>query len=60
MIGKRYPDKISNAKLYENCKTYPISLGITELISQKFGHILRLYQNTPAYISMYIMFQHLQ
>ena len=31
VIGKRYPDKISNKKLYEKCKTYPISLHITEL-----------------------------
>ena len=52
LIGKRYPNDISNAKLYENCKTYPISLKITELISQKFGNILRSYQNTPAYTSM--------
>ena len=39
MIGKRYPDKISNAKLFEKCKTYPISRQITELRWQKFGHI---------------------
>ena len=40
VIGKRYSDKISNKKLYEKCKTYPISLHITELRWQKFGHIL--------------------
>ena len=56
VIGKRYPDKISNAKLYERCKTYPISLQITELRWQKFGHILRLDQNTPAYTSMLYYF----
>ena len=56
MISKRYPDKISNAKLYEKCKTYPISLQITELRWQKFGHILRLNQNTPAYTSMLYYF----
>ena len=56
MIRKRYPDKISNAKLYEKCKTYPISLQITELRWQKFGHILRLDQNTPAYTSMLYYF----
>ena len=56
MIGKIYPDKISNAKLYEKCKTYPISLQITELRWQKFGHILRLDQNTPAYTSMLYYF----
>ena len=56
VIRKRYLDKISNAKLYERCKTYPISLQITELRWQKFGHILRLDQNTPAYTSMLYYF----
>ena len=56
VIGKIYLDKISNAKLYEKCKTYPISLQITELRWQKFGHILRLDQNTPAYTSMLYYF----
>ena len=37
VIRKRYPDKISNAKLYEKCKTYPISLQITELRWQKLA-----------------------
>ena len=35
---------------------YPISLQITELRWQKFGHILRLDQNTPAYTSMLYYF----
>ena len=56
VIDKRYPDKISNAKLYEKCKTYPISLQITELRWQKFGHILRLDRDTPAYTSMLYYF----
>ena len=56
MIGKRYPDKILNAKLNEKCKTYPISLQITALRRQNFGHILRLDQNTPAYTSMLLYF----
>ena len=43
VIGKRYPDKISNAKLNKKCKAYPISLQITELRWQKIRHILRLY-----------------
>ena len=51
VICKRYPDKISNAKLYEKCKTCPIILQITELRLQRFEHILRLDQNTPAYTS---------
>ena len=51
MICKRYPDKISNAKLYEKCKTCPIIQQITELRLQRFEHILRLDQNTPAYTS---------
>ena len=59
MIGKRYPDKISNAKLYEKCKTYPISLQTIELRRQKFGHILKLDQNTPAYASMLYYFSKL-
>ena len=56
VIGKRYPDKISNAKLYEKHKTYLISLLITEVRWQKFGHILRLDQNTPACSSMLYYF----
>ena len=56
MISNRYSDKISNVKLYEKCKTYPISLQITELRSQTFGHNLRLEQNTPAYTSMLYYF----
>ena len=56
VIGKRYPDKISNAKLYEKGKTYPISLQITALRWQKLGHILRLDQNTPVYTSMLYYF----
>ena len=56
VIGKRYPDKILNAKLNEKCKTYPISLQITALRRQNFGHILRLDQNTPAYTSMLFYF----
>ena len=56
MIGKRYPDKISNAKLYEKCKTYPISPQITALRWQKFGHMLRLDQNTTAYTSTWHYF----
>ena len=55
-IDKRCPDKISNAKLYEKCKTCPISLQITELRWQKVGHILRLDQNTTAYTSMLYYF----
>ena len=56
VIGKRYLDKVSNAKLYEKCKTYLISLQITEMRWQKFRHILILDQNTPAYTSMLYYF----
>ena len=56
VIGRRYPDKISNAKLYEKCKIYPISLQITELRWQKFVQILRLDQNTLVYASMLYYF----
>ena len=58
VIGKRYVIEISNAELHENRKTYPTSLQITELIPQKFGNILRLYQNTPH--RCYITFQNLK
>ena len=47
---------MSNMKLYEKCKAYPISIQIIELSWQKFGHILRLHQNTPAYKSMLYYF----
>ena len=56
VISKQYPNKISNARLYEKCKTYLISLQITELRWQKFGHILRLDRDTPACTSMLYYF----
>ena len=59
VLGKRYPDKISNKNLYETCKSKPISIEIAKQRWPLFGHILRLEVDTPAYQSMLYYFQYL-
>ena len=48
----KYPHKISTKNLYKWCKTEPISLEILKQRWQKFGHMIRLDKETPAYKSM--------
>ena len=55
MIGKRYPTKYPMPNYMKNVK-HRISLQITQLRWQKFGHILRLDQNTPSYTSILYYF----
>ena len=59
VLGKRYPDKISNKNLYETVKSKPISIEIAKQRWQLFGHILRLDIDVPAYQSMLYYFQYL-
>jgi len=58
VIGKKYPDKISNKNLYETCNSKPISLDILKQRWQLFGHILRLKPNVPAYQAMVYYFEY--
>ena len=52
----KYPHRISTNNLYERCNTKQISLEILKQRWQKFGHILRLDKETPAYKSMIYYF----
>lgn len=58
VIGKKYPDKISNLNLYKRCNSSPISLEIINYRWQKFGHILRLNKEVPAYQAMLYYFEY--
>ena len=58
VIGKKYPDRISNNKLYERCKCSPITIDIAKRRWQKFGHILRLNENVPANEAMRYYFSY--
>lgn len=57
IVGIRWPQRISNDELYKLCNTEPLSINITRLRWQLFGHILRLHPKTPAQIAMdyYVM-----
>ena len=49
----RYPDKISNIKLYRKCNIpRTLTCEIAEARWRLFGHILRLHEETPAQKSM--------
>ena len=52
----KHPHRISTKNLYKRCKAKPISLEILKQRWQKFGHILRLHKETPAYKSMLYYF----
>ena len=62
IIKIKYPHRISNKHLYERCDAKPLSLEILRQRWQKFGHILRLGEEIPAYKSMifYFDFTHKQ
>ena len=57
IIGKKYPDKISNKKLYRRCNEKPVSLEIKERRWKLFGHILRQDLTTPANKAMMYYFE---
>ena len=45
---KRYPDKISNQKLYKRCEERSFSIDILKGRWTLLGHILRRFNKTPA------------
>lgn len=57
LIGKRYPNKISNQNLYKRCEERPISIDILKGRWRLFGHILRLSEETPAVKAMKFYFE---
>ena len=52
VVGIRWPERISNDKLYSICNTQPLSEKITRLRWKLFGHVLRLDLKTPAQVAM--------
>ena len=52
VIGIRWPNKISNEKLYGTCKVRPLSIRLAEMRWKMLGHILRLDRDTPAQRAM--------
>ena len=48
----KWPTTITNVKLYETCKTTPLSLRVKTARWKMFGHILRSPTNSPAALSL--------
>ena len=48
----KWPTTITNVKLYEICKTTPLSLRVKTSRWKMFGHILRSPENSPAALSL--------
>ena len=57
LIHKRFPHIISNTNLYKRCNEYTLSLFILRSRWKRFGHILRLEDQTPAYKTMVFYFE---
>ena len=57
LIGKKYPNKISNQNLHKRCEERPISIDILKGRWRLFGHILRLSDETPAVKAMKFYFE---
>ena len=57
LIGKNYPNKISNQNLYKRCEERPNSIDILKGGWRLFGHILRLSDETPAVKAMKFYFE---
>ena len=57
LIGKRYPNKISNQNLHKKCEERPISIDILKGRWRLLGHILRLPDETPAIQAMKFYFE---
>ena len=56
ILNIRYPDHISNAKLYKLTKTKPARVRITKSRWQYFGHALRLPKDSPPQVAMSYFF----
>ena len=48
----RYPNTISNNKLYEKCSSIPLSERVKKSRWKMFGHILRSPENSPASLAL--------
>ena len=59
VIGVKYPTKIKNEKLYDTCKSEPLSTTILKARWTLFGHILRRDSNIPANKAMKFYFSDL-
>ena len=57
LIGKKYPNKISNQNLYKRCDERPISIDILTGRWRLFGHVLRRFDETPAVQTMKFYFE---
>ena len=52
LIGVRWPQRISNEKLYERCGATPLSEFIKMARWRFFGHVLRLPREAPAQLAL--------
>ena len=57
VVGRRWPNRIRNVKLYEQCNEEPVSVSIARQRWKLFGHILRGDPNNPAYQAMQYYFE---
>lgn len=57
IINLYYPNMLSSKKLYERCKTKPMSQQIRTMRWQLFGHIMRLPRDAPP---QYLMDRYMQ
>ena len=57
LIGKRYPNKISNQNLYKRCDERPISIDILKGRWTLLGHTLCRSDETPAVKAMKFYFE---
>ena len=53
LLNIKYPNNISNKKLYDLCSTTPLSKRVKLSRWKMFGHILRSPENSPAALSLY-------
>ena len=57
VLGVKYPTTMRNSAVYEQTKSRPISIDITQARWKLFGHLLRMKENTPARLAMKWYFQ---
>ena len=57
VLKVKYPTTMRNKAVYEQTKTKPISVDITQARWKLFGHILRMKKDTPGRLAMKYYFQ---
>ena len=57
VLGVKYPTTMRNQAVYEQSKSKPSSVEITQARWKLFGHLLRMKENTPARQAMKWYFQ---